>query len=162
MEKEDNMSELSIDSMYEEAGRQHRYFLAWREKLLAGYLSAIAAITYGLRSVYVSGLQSPHDPHTKLQYCLLLVAALVFSFIAFSLDTRTKALYWKAINAGSGLEPPDNPGFFSALRAQYGSDRERRDRLEKLSTTHTSAIRFLIAAVLLTAAVGLLLAIART
>lgn len=94
---------LPVDSKteYEEAGRVHRYFLTWRQGMLAGYLASYYII---LSKAFE--LCQAHEPK---QTGLLLAAAGCLGLILLVGDIRARELYGHASRAAQRLAPNNDP-----------------------------------------------------
>jgi hypothetical protein len=96
------------DKKYAEIGNTYRFFLAWRQVLIAGML----AVLYGVLSVSVSAFKdSP-----SIAWAIPLLAWPIGRFFLL-LDQRNRDLYWNAIKAGELIEKQDPQaiGLFSAI-----------------------------------------------
>ena len=109
MTKRDN---LTIKDAYEEAGRNYRYYLGWRERLLAGYLALLAGLSVSLPWFLESA--------GRFGRAFVLVpfgtAGLVTLLICV-LERRNRELYRTSQNVAARCEKslPDGTGLFSKL-----------------------------------------------
>ncbi len=55
----DNNSKLSIRDVYEEVGRNYRYFLTWRRALFGGYLVVLASQGVAFSWLYSNSAYGP-------------------------------------------------------------------------------------------------------
>lgn len=91
--------------VYEETGRNYRYFLDWRNKIVAGYIATLGALALGY-----SGAKSIH------QQIAILGSAILLSFVFWVFDYRNRDVYWICQHAGARLEIRARiPGSCSAL-----------------------------------------------
>ncbi len=84
--------ESKLQTLYEEAGRQHRFFLNWRYGIFAGYL-AISMLLY--QEILKSGINND---------CWLATVGVFISIIFFLLHLRTTVLYRKCQDTACEIE----------------------------------------------------------
>jgi hypothetical protein len=77
--------------MYSEVGQTWRHFAGWREKIIAGYLTSIAAIATAL---HVS----------EIDWIALLLAAVVISVAFWIFDLRNRILLGVCQRSGKSIE----------------------------------------------------------
>ncbi len=122
---------LSIDAakFYEELGQNYRYFLGWRERLFAGYITVLAGLGLGFA---MSG-------RTSFEIGLL-VAAILVSVVFLILDQRTRDLFQQCQLVGRDLEKLSNTlGVYTALQSLV--------RPVGSLTTHSLAVKLLVGGV---------------
>src|SRR5581483_10413639 len=95
--------------LYSELGQAWRVFVAWREKIFAGYVTALAALGVAFHL-------SPQD-----QWAIFLAAA-VLSLVCWILDVRNQHFMNACQTAGESLEralilhpPGEKQGCYSAI-----------------------------------------------
>jgi len=123
------------DRAYEEIGRNYRYFLGWRHKLVAGYFAIIA----GLGIAYWT---TQNDQET---WPLLCLAAIVLSVLFWMFDRRNMDLYRACLEAGQQLEAGKG-GLFALKGGLFALLNTRKLRL----LNHSLGIRLLYSCVGLT------------
>jgi len=84
-----------LQMLYEENATQFRFFLTWRQVLLAGYFAVIAALALGFEWAVT---RAP-----DLTFACPLAGACV-SVLFWALDYRNRELYHHASVVGAGLE----------------------------------------------------------
>ncbi len=94
MENENGFTKLKL--LYEENGSQFRFYLTWRQLLLAGYFAVIAALALGTKWA----LERP-EPH--LIFLFPLIGAGV-SILFWALDYRNRELYGHSSAVGRAIE----------------------------------------------------------
>jgi len=101
-----------IKLLYEENATQFRFFLTWRQLMLAGYFATMAALALGFKWCI-------SEAHAYVWACPFVGAWL--SAIFWALDHRNLELYQLANRVGSALEKTlgDNlAGHFTAYQAR--------------------------------------------
>lgn len=96
------------DKMYEEVGKNYRFFLRWRHAAFAGNLVVLGVVL----SVCVSALKD-----AKELLWLIPLCASPIGFLLWITDLRTRALYNATIDAGKELEA-GTKGFYTILADQ--------------------------------------------
>jgi hypothetical protein len=110
------MADLSVDERYREIGENYRYFLAWRERLFAGYLAVLAALALA----FVSAGQLPQAGAATLPMRVVMpLIAILISWIFWMLEFRNRDLFHCCQNAGRLVEK--GAGIYSDL-AVSGDD----------------------------------------
>ena len=110
------------EKLYEEVGRNFRFFLSWRHACFAGYLVILWVIMKFSIECY-------KDAQSFLWLILLLGAGLgiVFAFM----DKRTKKFFYAAIEVGRRLESECKlEGYFTA-HARFLADRNTHSEVLK-------------------------------
>lgn len=140
---------VELKDMYSEVGQAWRNFLGWREKIIAGYVTSIAAIA---TAIHVS----------EGDQVGLLVSAVLVSGVFWIFDFRNRLLMGVCQQAGESIEEalrpnasPNTRGCYSALMAL------RRAGAGPWCTgwlTHGLAVDVLVSGIV-TAATGRLLAL---
>ena len=130
----------SVDpnKLYEELGQNYRYFLGWRERIFAGYVTILAGLGLGFAQ---SGRASFEIG--------VLVAAVLVSVVFLILDQRTRDLFCQCQLAAGELEKNAHiTGVYTALeglRRPIGS-----------VGTHSFAVKLLVGGIVGGAVAGLL------
>src|SRR6185295_16232781 len=75
----------------------HKVFLSWRERLLAGYATLIAALAFAYSWAY--GLEN-----SKYFSRTICISGILFTLVFWLLDRRTRALYRSCIEVGFNIE----------------------------------------------------------
>jgi hypothetical protein len=75
----------------------HKVFLTWRERLLAGYATMIAALAFAYSWAY----NSENSTYFSRAIC---VAGILLTVVFLRLDRRTRALYRSCIEVGFNVE----------------------------------------------------------
>jgi len=88
---------LSLKDAYEEIGRSYRFFLNWRNALVAGYLVSLGAIGKTFLELWNKGSQ-------LIFLALLCLFLLVISIFFYQLEVRNRDLYHFCTRRGSALE----------------------------------------------------------
>jgi hypothetical protein len=83
------------NTLYEEAGRVHRFMLNWRYAGVLGYFAILYAV-----------VQIAFDERGELVNRWILLAAAPIGLALLAADLRTRALYHAAIEAAKQFEPP--------------------------------------------------------
>jgi hypothetical protein len=104
-------SELTINEAYEEAGRNFRYFLSWRERLLAGYFALLAGLSFAFSWLFQEASQLSWIP---------FAAGFILTLLIWALEYRNRDLYrvcqQSAKNCESGL--PEGMGMFTSISSK--------------------------------------------
>ncbi len=85
--------------LYSEIGRNYRYFLGWRHRLLAGYLVTVSGLAIAFSWTYSNNV----DKINRLSWIVLLLGFII-TLVFWSLECRNRKLYRTCQNAGSHLE----------------------------------------------------------
>lgn len=102
--------------VYEEIGKNYRFFLGWRHLTLAGYIPILGATIKFITT---------NDDHLPRAIALLLCGVLAFLFWAF--DFRTRQLYNAATASGKQFESENGiNGFYSLIHTDK-RDNDKRD-----------------------------------
>jgi DNA invertase Pin-like site-specific DNA recombinase len=109
---------MTDDRIYEELGRNYRFFATWRHLTFAAGIAIDAAV---LKTGSDKGLWSG-------AFTLACFAGALAQIILMMLDARTRAHTQAAVEQGVRLEGT-TPGFFTGLNAK------------KTRITHTIAVR---------------------
>ena len=134
------MSNIDAKSIYEQASENYRHFLAWREKIFAGYLTILAALALAYAKT-----EPNHDSHKVA----ILGATIVVSVVFWILDLRTTAFFTACQRAGANLEAAiGSLGAYSELRALIPPNDKRR-------LSHGLAVNALVSAVIAGACAGI-------
>lgn len=99
------MKPLERKDLYSEIGLNYRYFLNWRERLLAGYFFIIVGLITGFSWMHFNDFK-------KFSFIPFLLGSF-FSFFFRQLDCKVRHLYHACLDTGSGLE--EGKGIYSAL-----------------------------------------------
>ena len=98
---------LTSKETYEEIGRNFRGFLDWRYKILAGYITAMAALSIGFANA-----------ENERYKAAIIAAGLLMSLVYWILDFRNGELYATCQDAGAKIETESlNPGCYTELSA---------------------------------------------
>lgn len=132
-----NDQSLIDRDLYAEVGENYRYFLGWRYKIFAGYLTGLGALGYAFG-------QTPHE-HLKTA---LVVAGIVLSFVFWVFDLRTRDLHTVSQHAGQRLEKRHSlDGPYSDLDRLRYLPRKTLGRLDAV-LTHGGALEILTSVVI--------------
>ena len=138
-----------LKDMYSEVGQAWRQFLDWREKIIAGYLTVIAAIA---TAIHVSASDQPG----------LLLSAVLISVVFWIFDFRDRILLGVCQRAGESIEQVLRPKTASANCGCYSAlmslRRPRREPWRIDLLTHGLAVDALVSGII-TVSLGRLLAI---
>lgn len=106
---DDNHQNLTVRDVYEEIGKNYRYFLNWRHGLFAGYLAVVAALAAGVVRVYSS--------HPKFVWPLFLAGAIV-TLVFWGLEYRNRDVYHACQRSGAECERhfPAGVGIFTRMQ----------------------------------------------
>jgi hypothetical protein len=137
---------INDDKLYEEIGRVWQYFVSWREKIFAGYLSVLAALAFAFLK----------DPSATLR-AGVFAFAFVVSAVFWILDSRTTELLSTCQAAGDRLA--DSRGFYGKLNAERFAEKgdppqHKRRRLWIFGLSYGLAINTLVASVSAASLVG--------
>jgi hypothetical protein len=86
------MTEAERTALYSELGQAWRQFVGWRDKIFAGYLTALAALAVGYN---LSG---------TTDHVVILVAVILVSLVFWAIDVRTHVLVLACQRAGASIE----------------------------------------------------------
>jgi hypothetical protein len=106
--------------LYERNSDQFKYFLTWRQLMLAGYFAIIAALALGFKWAL--------GDHTEALFAFPFAGAWI-SVLFWALDRRNRELYTMVSQVGAGLEEkiyPEAKGHFRAYsekKARMGHGR---------------------------------------
>lgn len=133
--------------VYEETSRNYRYFLDWRNKIVAGYIATLGALALGY-----TGAKSVH------QQIAILISTVLLSFVFWIFDYRNRDVYWTCQHVGARLEKRARiPGSYSTLNelrfheVRRGNCDSKQTRTQKLvrwvheKLTHGLALSLLVA-----------------
>ena len=101
--------------VYNQLSENYRYFLSWRQKILAGYFAILAALALGFSWVFKS---------MPLEAFIVPFAAAFMTWILKMLDKRNRDAYQDVIKAGGELESKINltkedGGAYIKLQSNY-------------------------------------------
>ena len=84
--------------VYTTAAELHRYFLSWRNQLLAGYFAVVAAIAVAYHWAYT-------QPHHSVAWILIVGCfAFAITLFFFLLEMRNRQLYRECQNVEQDIE----------------------------------------------------------
>jgi hypothetical protein len=99
---------LTLKDVYIEIGVNYRYFLTWRQRIFAGYLAILGALSVA------GGWMLKDAPHLLW---LFAVAGLLLTFVFWIIERRNRELYGVCIHRGSVCEAGlGEMGVYSGLR----------------------------------------------
>src|SRR6185503_14121417 len=75
----------------------HKVFLTWRERLLAGYATMVAALAFAYSWAY----NNENSIYFGRAIC---IAGILLTLVFWRLDRRTRALYRSCIEVGFNIE----------------------------------------------------------
>lgn len=131
MEKQDEGQSLSLKDVYTEMGINYRYFLGWRQRLLAGYLATVAALAIAYAWTY---------KEAKPLSWVVLATGSGLTIVFWFLDYRNRDLYHACQNSGEALE---KAGGISAEQGIYS----RLNKLQvRITHSRTLDIMFVVIA----------------
>ena len=109
---------LSQNNMYDEIGRNYRFFLNWRYVLLAGFFVSLGFFSKALLQAYdCNSIQYQDQLRTKV-VIILYIAILVFTIFFFLLEKRNRDLYHYCTQQGEAFEQNQNiEGIYTKLNA---------------------------------------------
>ena len=128
-------------SIYGEAGSTYRYFLEWRNKIVAGYLGSIGALGLGYTR---AGSEEARD--------IVLISVVIVSLVFWIFDFRNRKLCDACLDAAKRLEQKSE--FFGPYAALESARFNPPRRL-----THGLAINLLVAWIIVTSASALSLSL---
>ena len=132
--------------VYEEIGRNYRYFLDWRNKIVGGYIAVLGAFGFAF-----SGAKTPEIR------IVILFAAIPLSIVFWIFDTRNRDLFWACQRAGAGIEG-NIIGTYASLEAlRVQTPKLNRGNLLANRLTHGLGINILVSSVLAVSCGGLAL-----
>src|SRR5574343_830015 len=143
--------------VYEKVSEQHRFYLAWRQYLLAGYFAVLAALFYAVFQLY-------NFNNDFVRYYSVNIAIVIpfVSLFFMWLDDRNRILYQKTQKVGAAIEKKldldleynDQKlfGLFDSLDNSYKSGKGFISHMK----THTWTIRIFFA---ICSGVGIYLAV---
>lgn len=103
---------MEDDKLYEEAGRAWRHYVAWREKIIAGYLTVVAALA-------VAFARSPGtSPRVGIA-----AAGVIVSLVFWILDFRNRAIVGACQDVAAALE--NERGVYWALDQRIRSQEKK-------------------------------------
>ncbi|MEE4263219.1 MAG: hypothetical protein V2I56_11050 [Desulfobacteraceae bacterium] len=106
--KKEASLDLSIKDAYEEAGRNYRYFLSWRERLLAGYFALLAGLFFAFSWLIKEAPKLTWTP---------FAVGFILTLVMWALEYRNRDLYrvcqQTAKECESGL--PKGMGMFTEM-----------------------------------------------
>jgi hypothetical protein len=138
--KPSNTEVEKLKLLYEENATQFRYFLTWRQLLLAGYFSIIAALALGFKWAL--------GRHDVAPFVFPLAGAIVSVFF-WALDFRNRELYQVTGRVGSDLEERlelKGMGHFSAYLSSSCETKFAHSKILKIFYLGCGILMFLIAA----------------
>jgi hypothetical protein len=101
-------TQLTIQEVYVEIGVNYRYFLTWRQRIFAGYLAVLGALS-------VAGGWMLKDAPQFLW--LFPVTGLLLTLVFWILERRNRELYGVCINRGAACEAGlGDMGVYSGIR----------------------------------------------
>ncbi|HRQ23229.1 MAG TPA: hypothetical protein PLF42_07350 [Anaerolineales bacterium] len=130
---------LSYKDVYEEIGRNYRYFLNWRHALFAGYL----LVLYAVISSYVESIDNLFFQR------LCLGAVVLISLVFWTIEIRIRDLYRACTEAGEDLEKKTKSKGESSSFGIYTKLNNGEMRRKKIS--HTNALNLLFLSVIIVA-----------
>ena len=109
-----NDNQVTRADLYKEASETYRYFLEWRNKILAGYFAVLAALALAF------GWIQTHWTEVSTQFrsdsdVILPLAVILMSTVFWMLDFRNRDLFRMCQHACADLEPL--PGAHRHLQA---------------------------------------------
>jgi len=119
-QKDTDIKFEGLKLLYERNSDQFKYFLTWRQLMLAGYFAIIAALALGFKWAL--------GDHTEALFAFPFAGAWV-SVLFWALDRRNRELYTMVSRVGAGLEEkicPEAKGHFMAYsekKARLGHGR---------------------------------------
>jgi hypothetical protein len=138
-------SELSHKDIYEEIGRNYRYFLNWRHALFAGYLLIL----------YIASTFYTESSDNLFFQRLCLGVTILISLVFWVIEIRIRDLYRACTEAGESLEKmtADKKDALSyGIYAKLNSD-----ALRNKNFSHTNALNLLFLSVIISASIVLYL-----
>jgi hypothetical protein len=104
-------SHLSVKAAYEEAGRNYRYFLSWRERLLAGYLALLAGLSLAFSWLLEEAAELAWTP---------FAAGFFLTLVIWALEFRNRDLYRVCQQSAKACEShlPQGAGMFTKMGSQ--------------------------------------------
>ena len=105
----DNHQNLTVRDVYEEIGKNYRYFLNWRHGLFAGYLAVVAALGAGFFRIYSN--------HPRLVWPLFL-AGVIVTLVFWGLEYRNRDVYHACQRSGAECEKHFSAGVGIFTRMQ--------------------------------------------
>jgi len=124
---------MDSKDLYSEAGNIWRTLVGWREKVMVGYLTAIAAVA-------VAFVKDP----TSLHRVVLLVGGIGVSAVLWILDFRNRSMIWACQRVGESLEStlPEREKLEQSQRGCYSAFNAIRG---KTRLSHGLALNSLVA-----------------
>ncbi len=113
---DEGSSDLSLKDAYAEIGTNYRYFLTWRARLFAGYLTVLAALSVAYWTV---------RSDANLQKIIVAVP-IALTIVFWMLDLRNRHLYHACQHSGQACEKylPEGAGIYT----RFGTDPDVRRR----------------------------------
>ncbi len=136
-----NADQLKL--LYEENATQFRFFLTWRQLLLAGYFAVLAALALGFEWAVTTA--------PALTFACPLAGACA-SVLFWVLDYRNRELYYHASDVGTAIETEmGNPqlGYYGTYGAKTKDSRWKHSRVLKTFYLASGAAMLLIAIITL-------------
>lgn len=138
-----------LKMIYEKAAEYHRYFLSWRQFLLAGYFAVNGTLFYACFQLYTN-----KDCSIKEYSVWIALSISVISFLFLVLEERNRKLYQACTKIGAAIETQldlkleydgqDYSGLFCKLDKSYQNKNKKGLVRTVLSLfTHTWVIRIL-------------------
>ncbi|POY38981.1 hypothetical protein C3K47_00320 [Solitalea longa] len=99
--------------IYENASMQMKFYMSWRQNLLAGYFAVDAGLFYALYKIQ-------EDVNFRVYSDKIGYAIAVISCIFFLLDYRNKLLFQKCLEVGAAIENKINETIIINKDEYYG------------------------------------------
>ena len=127
-----NFSNLTEKDIYEEIGRNYRFFLNWRYLLIAGYIVSIGFIT----KIYFK-----HELNDCMTLLMILISIVITIFI-WLLEIRVRDLYHYCTQCGEEIEyllfiNHNNIGIYTKLNKKMWEVKDEVKREEKVENEHS-------------------------
>ncbi len=126
----------SLKMVYENAAEQHRYFISWRQFLLAGYFAIIGILFYSAYTIF-----GKSEFYQKFTFVIILCISVISKFFLF-LERRNKKLYQECQNVSSKIEEKLFNGEVSNFGLFYNlvKSSKKKDNNDKDTWTHSQII----------------------
>jgi len=114
---------LTTKEVYDEIGRNYRYFLNWRHALFAGYLLILYTLAQGYFWLF---------EHSQQNIWVIFLAGLLISLCIWVLEIRVRDLYQACTKAGRNIENEvGGAGIYTELNS---------DSLRNKALSHSNAL----------------------
>jgi hypothetical protein len=131
---------MTDEKLYDHCAELWKHFASWRDKLFAGYLTVLGALSFALSQQTSPGRQS-----------LVLTAAGVMSLVFWIHDVRVRTLFSAMQAAAESLEPKIG-GYTALNKVRFHS---------RSVITHAMGVNLLVTAVVAACANGLFVLLPR-